>query len=85
MPSKSKTWTWGEQFENDIWYIEHISFKTDVKMVLAVAKEAIRGADYRANDTRAAFTGNNLYDTRSRDELGEAGITHFASLEGNDR
>lgn len=27
-----------EQFENDIWYVENISFKTDVKMVLALFK-----------------------------------------------
>jgi undecaprenyl phosphate N,N'-diacetylbacillosamine 1-phosphate transferase len=69
MPSNSKTWTWGEQFENDIWYIEHLSFKTDVKMALAVAKEAIKGADYRADDTRVPFTGDNLYDARSKGEI----------------
>ena len=27
-----------EQFENDIWYVEHISFLTDVKMVLALIR-----------------------------------------------
>ena len=27
-----------EQFENDIWYVEHISFLTDVKMVIALIK-----------------------------------------------
>jgi undecaprenyl phosphate N,N'-diacetylbacillosamine 1-phosphate transferase len=83
--TKSKTWTWGEQFENDIWYVEHVSFCTDVRMVIAVVKEVLKASDIRSNDTRAPFTGNNLYDTRSRDELGEAGITHFASLEGNSK
>lgn len=77
MPSDSKTWTWGEQFENDIWYIEHLSFMTDVKMVFAVLKEAIKGAEYRASDTRIPFTGDNLFDTRSKDELGEDEIIHF--------
>lgn len=81
MPSDSKTWTWGEQFENDIWYIEHLSFMTDVKMIFAVAKEAIRGAEYRANAKRIPFKGDNLFDTRSRDELSEDEIVHFASLE----
>lgn len=81
MPSDSKTWTWGEQFENDIWYIEHLSFKTDVKMVFAVLKEAIKGAEYRANDTRIPFIGDNLFDTRSKNELGEDEIVHFSSLE----
>ena len=27
-----------EQFENDIWYVENISFLTDVKMVIALVK-----------------------------------------------
>ena len=27
-----------EQFENDIWYVENISFMTDVKMVIALIK-----------------------------------------------
>ncbi len=70
MPSESKTWTWGEQFENDIWYIEHLSFITDLKMVFAVFKEAVKGADYRAYDTRVGFNGKNLDETRGRDEIG---------------
>lgn len=69
MPSDSKTWTWGEQFENDIYYIEHMSFVLDVKMVLLTIKEAILGADYRANDTRVPFDGKNLDETRSKDEV----------------
>lgn len=58
---KIKTWTWNDQFENDIWYIENCSFLVDVKMIFAVAKEAIVGADYRADDTREEFNGQNLY------------------------
>lgn len=77
--SDSKTWTWREQFENDVWYIEHISFLTDVRMVFAVAKAVIRGSEYRASDTRAPFDGKNLDETRGRDELGIE--THFDSLE----
>ncbi len=69
MPTDSKTWTWREQFENDIWYIEHLSFITDLKMVLAVFKEAIKGADYRAKDTRVPFNGKNLDEVRSKDEV----------------
>lgn len=30
--------TWSEQFEDDIWYVENVSFKTDCKMVLALIK-----------------------------------------------
>ena len=69
MPSDSKTWTWREQFENDIYYVEHLSFAIDVKMIFLTLKEAIKGADYRSNDTRVPFDGNNLDETRSKQEL----------------
>ncbi len=75
----SKTWTWREQFENDIWYIEHISFITDVQMVMAIARAALRGSEYRACDTRTPFDGTNLDETRGRIELGIE--KHFDSLE----
>lgn len=62
-----KTWTWNDQFENDIWYIENCSFLVDVKMIFAVAREAIAGADYRVGGDRAEFDGENLYqDARDR-------------------
>ena len=77
--SDSKTWTWREQFENDIWYIEHISLITDIRMILAIVKAVFRGSEYRASDTRAPFDGTNLDETRGRDELGIE--KHFDSLE----
>lgn len=57
-----KTWSWNDQFENDIWYIENCSFLIDIKMVFAVCKEVIAGAEYRVDDTRSEFNGTNLYD-----------------------
>jgi len=57
----TKTWSWNDQFENDIWYMENCSFLVDVKMVFAVAKEALRGSAYRVEDTRTEFNGDNLY------------------------
>lgn len=67
--SESKTWTWREQFENDIYYIENISLSTDIRMIFAVLKEAIKGSEYRANDTRVPFDGGNLDETRSKSEI----------------
>ena len=52
-PSESKTWTWRDQFENDIFYIENISFWTDLKMIFAVIKAVFQGSEYRARDTRS--------------------------------
>ena len=77
--SDSKTWTWREQFENDIWYIEHISFATDIRMVSAIIKAVFRGSEFRASDTRAPFDGTNLDETRNRGDLGIK--VHFESLE----
>jgi undecaprenyl phosphate N,N'-diacetylbacillosamine 1-phosphate transferase len=56
-----KTWSWNDQFENDIWYIENCSFAVDVKMIFAVAKEAVVGSEYRVGATREDFVGTNLY------------------------
>ena len=55
-----KTWSWNDQFENDIWYIENCSFWVDVKMLFAVAREAIAGAEYRTGGDREEFVGVNL-------------------------
>lgn len=62
-----KTWTWNDQFENDIWYIENCSFLVDLKMIFALGKEAIKGSEYRSGDTRKEFDGNNLYDDAEGD------------------
>lgn len=56
-----RTWTWNDQFENDIWYIENCSLSVDVRMIFAVAKEAIAGSEYRVDDTRKEYNGSNLY------------------------
>lgn len=55
------SWTWNDQFENDIWYIENCSFIVDLKMLFAVLREAIIGSDYRVDDTRPEYDGTNLY------------------------
>lgn len=55
-------WSWGEQFENDIWYVEHISLLLDIKMLFAVLKAAVKGSEVRTNDTRGRFVGTNLWE-----------------------
>lgn len=61
-------WTWRDQFENDIYYIENTSFVLDVKMIIGIAVTAVKGSSYRTNDTRVRFNGKNLDDTRSKQE-----------------
>lgn len=55
-----KTWSWNDQFENDIWYIENCTFLVDAKMVFAVVREVLSGAEYRVDDTREEYNGKNL-------------------------
>ena len=56
------SWTWNDQFENDIWYIENCSFIVDLKMLFALGKEALKGSEYRSGDTRKEFNGENLFE-----------------------
>ncbi len=66
-----KSWSWNDQFENDIWYVENCSFIVDIKMIFAVAREALVGSEYRVDDTRSEFTGDNLYSDAKHTDGGE--------------
>ncbi len=52
-------WTWQEQFENDIWYVEHLSFKTDCKMILNLIRFTFdrESAKVRSVSSRGSFFG----------------------------
>ena len=52
-------WTWQEQFENDIWYVEHVSFLTDCKMAINLVRFTFdrKSAKARANVKRGTFCG----------------------------
>ena len=73
-------WTWQEQFENDIWYVEHVSFRNDCKMMLNLVRFALdrKNSNVRASAERGVFVG---YDTRgnaiSLDELDQSYIDSF--------
>ena len=51
-----KTWSWNDQFENDIWYVEHCSFVVDFLMIFAIVRETMKGAEYRVTGVREEFT-----------------------------
>lgn len=65
----SATWTWNTQFESDIYYVEHISFKLDVWMVFKTLKAVFKKSEMRTNSDRIRFDGQNLLETRSRHEI----------------
>lgn len=55
-------WTWQEQFENDIWYVEHVSFMTDCKMIYNLVRFALdrKNTNARAVSSRGTFMGYDL-------------------------
>lgn len=53
--------SWNKKFELDVWYVDHISFVTDCKVVLTTIQKVLKRADI-SSDTSAtmeAFNGNN--------------------------
>ena len=51
--------TWTDQFENDVWYVENICFKTDILQAFNLVRYALdrKNAAARASSTRGAFMG----------------------------
>lgn len=54
--------TWNDQFENDIWYVEHISLKTDCKMLVNLVRFTFdrKNSEIRGNAKRGTFLGYSL-------------------------
>lgn len=65
----SATWTWNDQFESDIYYVEHVSFALDMQMVLKTVKILLSKSEMRTNSDRIKFDGENLLETRSKHEI----------------
>ena len=65
----SKTWTWNDQFESDIYYVEHVSFWLDVQMVLKTFKILFSRSEMRTNSNRIKFDGTNLLETRTKKQI----------------
>lgn len=55
-------WSWNDQLENDVWYVEHISFRTDCKMAVQLVRFALdaKSANARALASRGSFMGYDL-------------------------
>lgn len=53
--------SWGEKFEYDVWYVDHCTFLTDVKVVLSTLKSLVirEGISSATSATMEPFTGNN--------------------------
>lgn len=53
--------SWQKKFELDVWYVDHISFVTDCKIVLTTLNKVIKRADIseEGHATMEFFNGNN--------------------------
>ncbi len=53
--------SWGQKFELDVWYVDHISLKTDLSIVWTTAKKVLSRADISSatSATMEAFDGHN--------------------------
>ncbi len=57
--AQDRKWTWQEQFDNDVWYVEHVSLRTDLYLVLCLVRYALdrRSKETRASAMRGTFMG----------------------------
>ena len=53
--------SWREKFELDVWYVDHVSFWTDLRVVFLTIKSVIThdGISAEGQATMPPFTGNN--------------------------
>ena len=53
--------SWKKKFELDVWYVDHISFVTDCKVILTTLKKVLGREDINSatSATMEAFNGNN--------------------------
>ena len=53
--------SWTEKFKLDVWYVDNVSFKTDINIIFTTIKKVLRRADISQEGvaTMEAFNGNN--------------------------
>lgn len=53
--------SWAEKFRLDVWYVDHISFLTDLRIIFITIKKVLvrEGISSDTSATMEAFTGNN--------------------------
>jgi lipopolysaccharide/colanic/teichoic acid biosynthesis glycosyltransferase len=53
--------TWSEKFKLDVWYVDNISFITDIKIIIFTIKNVVQRKDITSDDSKKfePFNGNN--------------------------
>ena len=56
--------TWEQRFEHDVWYVEHVSFATDMKILALTVLRVLRpqGVAEPGSATMSKFTGSVRHD-----------------------
>ena len=54
--------TWTEKFKLDVWYVDHLSFLLDLKIVFLTVKNVIAGKDTQYGGNSANSEGFNGYN-----------------------
>lgn len=73
-------WTWQEQLDNDVWYVENVSFWVDCKMIVKLALFALdqKNASARVNAKRGIFMGYSENGTAvSMDQVDDAYLERY--------
>lgn len=89
--TNSHSYTWDEQFENDVWYVENVSLLTDIKMCLGVVKLALSrdATKSRSSATKRGFMGYDesgktiSLDTVPEKYIDEALINHLDEIDSS--
>lgn len=74
--------TWEQQFEGDVWYVDHVSFLTDVKSVFDTIRVVIKkeGATAEDGGSRGEFIG-----TASIEDLKSDAEGNYMKITRNDK
>jgi lipopolysaccharide/colanic/teichoic acid biosynthesis glycosyltransferase len=53
--------SWADKFKLDVWYVDHVSFATDIKVIFTTINKVLRRADIsqEGEATMAPFNGKN--------------------------
>ena len=53
--------SWTEKFKLDVWYVDNVSFKTDINIIFTTIKKVIKrdGISQEGNATMEVFNGKN--------------------------
>ena len=61
--------SWTQKFERDVWYVDHMSFPLDMKILFITIKNVLKhqGINAGMNDTMQVFQGNGTTSTTLED------------------